>query len=79
MSLNRGLEQNGIIPTYVPTLESPLFVPADKPWLLTIASLELKIIALEAKVEELEILANTQQQLNQKLLDIVAKLTQQRV
>lgn len=62
MSLNRGLDT--ISQTH-----------AQNALAHTVAVLELKIIALEAKVEELEKLANTQQQLNQKLLDIVTKLT----
>lgn len=77
MSLNLGLE-NGpvvlpadtVVPSYVPTATKPVFVSSTEPWLLTIASLELKVANLERRVAELE----TQGALNQKLLQTLELL-----
>lgn len=81
MSLNRGLE-NGpvvlpldtVVPSYVPTATNSVFVSSEQPWLLTIASLELKVANLERRVAELESLAETQGTLNQKLLQTLELL-----
>lgn len=81
MSLNLGLE-NGpvvlpadtVVPSYVPTATKPVFVSSTEPWLLTIASLELKVANLERRVAELETLAETQGALNQKLLQTLELL-----
>lgn len=80
MSLNRGLE-NGpvvapevVVPSYVPTAGNTVFVSSTEPWLLTIASLELKVANLERRVAELETLAETQGALNQKLLQTLELL-----
>lgn len=80
MSLNRGLE-NGpvvapdvVVPSYVPTATKPVFVSSEQPWLLTIASLELKVANLERRIAELETLANTQNALNGKLLETMESM-----
>ncbi len=80
MSLNRGLEigpvvaLDVVVPSYVPTTAKPVFVSSEQPWLLTIASLELKVANLERRVAELETLAETQGALNQKLLQTLELL-----
>lgn len=80
MSLNRGLENGPVVapdvavPSYVPSATKPVFVSSEQPWLLTIASLELKVANLERRVAELETLAETQGALNQKLLQTLELL-----
>ncbi len=85
MSLNRGLEIgsvfvpiDAIAPSYVPSENNKVFISSEQPWLLTIASLELKVANLERRVAELETLAETQGALNQKLLQTLELLTLRR-